>query len=70
MTVEHKQMVHGPVKHKVTNTSVETTVVVLPPDEDDDDDRRVFATNLEVKNEPDTVTTHCYRFLAYIHFAD
>jgi len=40
----------GPVKHKVTNTSVETTLVGLPPDEEHDE-VQTFATDLAVDDE-------------------
>lgn len=50
VTVKQEHVIHGPVKHKVTNTPVETTIVVLPPDEKYDDGQ-VFATNLEVNDE-------------------
>lgn len=47
--------VHGPVKHDVSNTRVETTLVILPPDEDDDanedESPQPFVTSLDVSDE-------------------
>lgn len=50
VTVKHDHTVYGPVKHRVTNASAETTLVGLPPDEDYDH-VQVFATNLDVDDE-------------------
>jgi len=47
VTVKPSHPVYGPVKHEVTNTSVETALVGLPPDEDRDE-VQTFATNLAV----------------------
>lgn len=53
--VQDGYTMHGRVKHKASNTPVETTVVILPPDEDDDTHKegspQPFITNTEVSDE-------------------
>nr|WP_176705241.1 transposase [Halobacterium sp. GN101] len=53
--VQDGYTMHGRVKHKTSNTPVETTLVILPPDEDDDTHERgspqPFITNSEVSDE-------------------
>ncbi|MFP9193945.1 transposase [Natrialbaceae archaeon A-CW1-1] len=53
--VQEGYTMHGRVKHKASNTPVETTVVLLPPDEDDktheEGSPQPFVTNTEVSDE-------------------
>lgn len=53
--VKNDYVMHGSVKHGVSNTEVSTNVVVLPPDEDDEaneeDSPQPFLTNHDVSDE-------------------